>query len=100
MKRACMLALLIVMTGLLHGAAPSDRRPKPLAGVYAITNINIDPPPGASTDSHLVVKLQGEPAKNLFDAMKTEVRTDACAGPNTQTKRIGGMECYHDPQRQ
>ncbi|RJG48499.1 hypothetical protein [Motilimonas pumila] len=59
-----------------------------LEGDYAVT--------GAYTSdigsSHLRIVLNGEPAKDLYLAMDTEVFIDECT--ETESKTVGKMQCF------
>ncbi len=84
------IAFALVLLSALCVAASADR-PQPLAGWYALTPNNVDPPPGAPRDSHFYINLEGDAAKALYDAMKVNPQFDSCA--DALKKSIGGMGC-------
>jgi hypothetical protein len=87
-----------VVTACLCLAAASDSRTKSLSGVYAIGTINVDPSPDNPRDSHLIVYLQGDTAKDLYEAMKVAPKSEVCGPSGIQVKTIGGTSCGFDPE--
>lgn len=86
----------LVVSALCAAAAPDMKR---LEGRFRISGINADPTPQTPHDSHVIVYLEGDSARSLYEAMKVAPQTKACGPRNLQHKIIGGMDCALDPAK-
>jgi hypothetical protein len=99
MQRAArFLASAASIASFLCVAASYDGTLRPIDGLYTLSPNSVDPAPGAPLDSHLYVRLEGDTARELYDAMKVEPKFDACT--DSPMKKIGGMECTIDTRTQ
>ena len=88
MKTLIFLAVLLVTTC----ASAADYQP--LQGSYAIGGATlIDPPESEAQDTHFYLDLEGNGARDLYNAMKTKAQQGACGEPGDLTKRLGGVQC-------
>lgn len=89
-KRTIAAGVLVAALGLGSAAAALDV--KPLAGSYAIGSATlVDPPPGEKKD-RLLLYLDGDAAREVYEAMPAPARADAC-DPDLRTKSAGALEC-------
>ena len=69
-------------------------QPKTIKGTYYIRGKTpIDPPADEPQDTHMLMRLRGQAAYELFNSMKVAASPDECLGNGAMTKRIGGMQC-------
>jgi hypothetical protein len=90
MKFAAWLFAALVVPGAV-GAQPAA---KPLSGTYTFAGKTlVDPPPAEPRDSHLVITLDGQTARDVYRKMKERPRRDACLDDGSMSKTSGGMHC-------
>lgn len=77
---------------LTLSAAATDYRP--LHGTYRIGGRTlIDPPPSEAQDTHFYVDLEGDTARDLYQALKAKAEDGICGESGELTKRQGGVQC-------
>ncbi len=87
-----MLAPLVLVFAIAASASSSAEQYKPLAGTFAIVSkTQIDPPPGETKD-RISLYLQGDSAREAFEAMPSQAERDLC-DPDVVTKYAGGLSC-------
>ena len=87
------------MALLAFAAAVAAADYRPLAGQYRLAGKTlVDAPPDEPRDSHLHVVLTGPAARELYAAMTTRPRDDACE-PGTLLKSVGDMQCRRSRER-
>lgn len=83
---------------LCVSAAHASGGYKQLSGSYAITSENIvDPGPEEKKD-RLVLFIEGDAAREVFDSMDVPVKKNDC-DPALRTKSAGGLVCSVDLTR-
>lgn len=72
---------------------------KPLRGEFALHGETIiDPPLGEPQDTHMGFYIDGEAAKQLYNAMKVKPVPEACEkGSGVMEKVVGEMSCLKQP---
>ena len=89
--RTALAALLLAAAG---AAALAASTPRPLTGTYAFAGRTlVDPPQGEPQDTHFLVTLDGEAARELYAKLKAPARRDACIDDGSTTKRVGDIQC-------
>jgi hypothetical protein len=89
------LALLFAGTLALAAATTADPVERPLQGSYVVAGATlVDAPPDEPRDTHLRLTLEGDAARELWDAMKVEPAYDECLDDGTRSKRVGEMQCW------
>jgi hypothetical protein len=87
------LRLLLTMGVLSAGAQGAEW--KALSGTYAITpEFYLDPSIDEPANSHIRFQLEGDAAKDLYDALPGEAVKDDCTGQNM--KSAGEVRCRFD----
>jgi hypothetical protein len=90
MKRTGIALVVVLICSAAFDVASADW--KAIRGTYAMTPKNyLDPPEDEPKDSHLRVRLSGEPARELYSAMKVPEKPDECTG--ALAKQVGAMQC-------
>jgi len=85
---------------LVCAIAVGATRYRPLAGEYRVGGATlVDAPPGEPQDTHLHVVLTGSAARDLYHAMKTRPRSDACGENGALVKSVGDMQCRRERDR-
>lgn len=70
---------------------------KGIEGSYAVTPEHyLDPAEGEIKDSHYRIRLRGEAARDLYNAMKSKPAPDECTGGTAKTQ--GEMRCIFHAQ--
>ena len=96
MVRFRFVALLAIL--VTSCALAADYRP--LRGEYRIGGRTlVDAPPDEPRDTHLHLFLTGSAARDLYEAMKTRPRRDACSDDGTLVKTAGEMQCRRSGER-
>ena len=73
-------------------AAAADYQP--LQGSYKTGGKTlIDAPASEPQDTHFYVDLEGNAARDLYNALKAQARDGACGDPGDMTKRSGSVQC-------
>jgi hypothetical protein len=86
---ACIFAALVVSS-----AAGAEPAAKPLSGTYAFAGKTlVDPPPDEPRDSHLLITLDGQAARDVYRKMKARRSRDGCLDDGSMSKTFGGMQC-------
>ena len=74
--------------------AASQDGTKKLTGTYMLAGKEaIDPPPDQPKDTHLQLFLDGDAARDLYQAMKVKALPDECIGHGARSKFEGGIAC-------
>ncbi len=82
----------IIATVLSAGAAAADYQP--LQGSYKVGGRTLyDPPESEAQDTHFYLDLEGDAARDLYDALKAKALDGVCGEPGDLTKRAGGVQC-------
>ena len=67
---------------------------QPLQGTYKIGGKTLyDPPASEAQDTHFYIDLEGNAARDLYNAMKAKAQDGVCGEPGDLTKRSGGVQC-------
>jgi len=78
--------------------AASDYVPKSLTGKYAVYGRTlIDPDVTKPQDSNFYFFLEGEPARDMYIAMKEKPVIDACRDDGSLSKTSGSIVCLETP---
>jgi len=93
MSRLLASAMLLLLSALPEGSlARSEVRR--LEGTYYFRGATaIDPPPEEARETHLLLELKGDAARDLYRRMKVRAKPDQCIGAGAMSKTIGGMQC-------
>ena len=87
-------SLLCVLLAAFAIPAASQDGTKKLTGSYMLAGKDaVDPPPGQPQDTHLQLYLDGDAARDLYQAMKVKAMPDECIGHDAHTKFQGGIAC-------
>jgi hypothetical protein len=88
---ACVAPLALL---LVSGNSIARSEVRPLEGTYYFRGATaVDPPPGEPLDSHLLIELTGNAARDLYRRMKVQAKPDQCIGAGAMSKTIGSMQC-------
>lgn len=89
------MKLILAIAALLFTAASASAADyQPLQGTYKIGGTTlIDPPASEAQDTHFYVDLEGNTARDLYEAMKAKAEAGVCGEPGDLTKRSGGVQC-------
>ena len=86
---AVALALLLV-----SGNCVARSEVRPLEGTYYFRGATaVDPAPDEPKDTHLLIELTGNAARDLYRGMKVAAKRDQCVGAGAMSKTVGGMQC-------
>ena len=86
---ACVVALMLV-----SGNCPARSEVRPLEGTYYFRGATaVDPAPDEPSDTHLLIELTGNAARDLYRGMKVSAKPDQCVGAGAMSKTVGGMQC-------
>ena len=67
---------------------------QPLQGSYKVGGQTLyDPPESEPQDTHFYVDLEGNAARDLYNALKAKPLDRVCGEPGDLTKRSGGVQC-------
>ena len=67
---------------------------EPLQGTYKVGGRTlIDPPQSEAQDTHFYVDLEGNAARDLYNALKAKAQDGVCGEPGDLTKQAGGVQC-------
>ena len=92
MKKTNLVLGFLALSAFAAGSPAADW--KGLQGTYALTPEHyLDPPEHEPKDSHLRFQLEGDAARDLYQAMKVAEQTDECTG--AALKQVGEMRCLH-----
>jgi len=90
---------LAVMVGLAVAAHVDLRDARRLVGSYHWRGATIvDPPPGEPRDTHLVLELEGSPARELYERLGTTPVRDACLDDGSLTRQRNALRCTRHPE--
>ena len=90
---------LAVMVGLAVAAHVDLRDARRLVGTYHWRGATIvDPPPGEPRDTHLVLELEGSPARELYERLGTTPVRDACLDDGSLTRQRNALRCTRHPE--
>lgn len=90
--RSAIAAAASIAIGLMLAATAVALDVKPVAGTYAIGSATlVDPPPNEKRD-RLLLYLEGNAAREVYEAMTAPVRISACDS-DLRTKTAGALEC-------
>ena len=88
---ACAIPLAFM---LVSGTCLARSEVRALEGTYYFRGATaVDPPPGEPPDSHFLIELTGNTARDLYQRMKVRAKPDQCIGAGAMSKTIGGMQC-------
>lgn len=80
--------------------AAGDYVPKSLTGKYAVYGSTlIDPDLAKPQDSNFYFFLEGEPARDMYIAMKEKPVIDACRDDGSLSKTSGNIACVETPEK-
>ena len=85
---------LIALAALALTLSASAGDYRPLHGTYTIGGKTlIDPPESEAQDTHFYVDLEGDAARDLYQALKARAEEGICGESGELTKRQGGVQC-------
>lgn len=98
MQRLALSALIAALMSSSH-AAPDHAAPARLTGTYSIGAASLtDPAPGEAKDALLRLHLTGNSARDLFNAIPSSSKRDACFDDGTMVKASGALRCARHPR--
>ena len=87
-------AVVPLLLMLVSGNCVARSEVRPLEGTYYFRGATaIDPPLDEPPDSHLLIELTGNAARDLYGRMKVRAKPDQCIGAGAMSKTIGNMQC-------
>ena len=80
--------------------AAGDYTPKSLSGKYAVYGSTlIDPDLTKPQNSNFYFFLEGEPARDMYLAMKEKAVIDVCRDDGSLSKTSGNISCVETPEK-
>ena len=97
--RLAAAGMLVAAVGLAVAAGTELRDARRLLGTYHWRGATIvDPPPGEARDTHLVIGLEGNAARELYERLGTTPVRDACLDDGSLTRQRNALRCTRHPE--
>jgi len=88
------MKLILAAAALVIATCASAADYQPLQGTYLIGGTTlIDPPESEARDTHFYVDLEGDAARDLYNAIKAKAQQGVCGEAGDLTKRLGNVQC-------